>query len=297
MKWTPLIWILLLNFPFCLSAQITGKVNYEKVGIAFDIPNGWMGQEREGMLILGSQSLEGFILITSHSYSLEELKKEAQRGINEGNGSQLQLSQPITPLATNAIAGNFDGMMEWQSAKAYVIGVENPYQGPGVSITAIALSPVFSTEHQNVCNQIYKSLEFTKVDRSQELREWRNWLANARLTYMDSNYSSGYSEGSISTGYSSKTQIDLCQQGYFLFTSSSQTTVSGDGVSGYNSGGEDGDGDWEIAIGPSGDPSLFLNFQNGERYVYRLELNQDELYLEGDRFFRTTQGEYAPNCN
>lgn len=292
--------VLLIAFIFASStsnAQLTGKINYEKLGISFTIPHGWKGQEGDGALLLGSDNIPGIVLITSHTYSVEQLKQEAQRGIYEENGTALNLNGPLENLSGNALGGTFTGTLEWQAAKAYVLGVANPYDSPGLSIMAVTLSHMYTQEHEKVCKQIYNSLSMKKVDRSKELNEWKQWLSNVRLTYMDSHYSSAYTEGGISAGYNSETKIDLCAAGYFNFNSNSSTTFSGDGVSSYGGDQDAGDGRWKIGIGASGEPSLILNFQNGEQYVYKLEYYEEKIFLDGDRFFRTTSGEYAPNCN
>jgi hypothetical protein len=289
--------LLILLFPALCVAQITGKVNYDNVGISFTIPDNWKGQEGDGMLILGSDITPGFVLVTTHNYTTEQLIQESKNGINMEGGTSLSLSEDLKTLSPNALAGSYKGIMEYQSAEAFVIAISNPTGGPGISIMAATLQHLFSEEHKKACMDLYKSLEFKKVDRSKELNEWKQWLSNVRLTYMDSHYSSAYTEGGISAGYSSKTTIDLCSAGYFNFYSSSNTTFSGDGVSAYGGDKDTGDGSWKIGIGATGNPALILNFQNGEQYTYSLEYSNEELYLDGDRFFRTISGEYAPACN
>jgi hypothetical protein len=292
-----ILFISFLGVSFASNGQLTGLINYEKLGISFEIPEGWKGQEGDGALMLGSDIIPGLVLITTHSYSIEELKLEAQKGIIEANGTDLQLSSTLIDLSKNAVGATFTGTLEYQAAKAYILGVANPYDSPGITIMAVTLNTLYSTEHEQVCKEIYKSLNLKKIDRSQALAEWKEYLSDVRLTYMDSHYSSGYSDGDISAGYSSKTKIDLCAAGYFNFNSNSSTSFSGDGVSGYGGDGDSGDGRWKVSIGSSGDPVLILNFQNGEQYTYTLEYSENKLYLDEDRYFRTTQGEYAPNCN
>ena len=292
-----ILFISFLGFSSVANAQLTGLINYEKLGISFEIPNGWKGQEGDGALMLGSDIIPGLVLITTHSYSIEELKLEAQKGIIEANGTTLKLSSPLSALSDNAIGATFTGTLEYQAAKAYILGVANPYDSPGITIMAVTLNTLYSTEHEQVCKEIYKSLSLKKIDRSEALDEWKEYLSDVRLTYMDSHYSSGYSDGDISAGYSSKTKIDLCAAGYFNFNSNSSTSFSGDGVSGYGGDKDRGDGRWKVSIRSSGDPVLILNFQNGEQYTYKLDYSENKLYLDEDRYFRTTQGEYAPNCN
>ncbi len=276
-------------------SQLTGVVNLEKIGISFTIPEGWMGQESDDMLILGSNTVPGIVIMTTHNYTKEQLISEAKAGIQE-EGTSLTLNGSLDMLGSHAVGGKFSGTMEWQASSAYIIGAANPYEGPGVTIMAATLQNMFSNDHIAVCKQIYQSLKFKKVDRSAELNEWKQWLSNVRLTYMDSYYSSDYSTGGVSGGYSTERRIDLCARGYFNYGSSSDLSVSGSGVSGYSAGNDSGQGTWAIVIGNAGEPMLVLNFHNGEKYSYTLQYSDEKLYLNGDRYFRTTEGEYAPNC-
>lgn len=113
---------------------------------------------------------------------------------------------------------------------------------------------------------------------------------------MDSYYSSSYSSDGISGGYSSERVIDICEKGFFRYNSSSKVSASGSGISGYDTGPSTGDGSWTVGIGSNSSTNLILNFNNGEQYRYALEYREEKSYLNGDRFFRATSGEYAPNC-
>jgi len=176
------------------------------------------------------------------------------------------------------------------------VGISNP-DGIGVSIMAVTTPGAFGASHQNVCDEIHQSLVFSKVDRSSEITEWKNWLSNSRLTYMNSNYSSDYTAGGISGGYSSERRIDLCAQGYFADSSSSDMSISGSGVSGYSASNDEGSGTWEIKLGRDGNFALILNYNNGESAVYSMSYEDSKFYLDGTRYFVTSEGEYAPNCN
>ncbi len=289
--------ILSAMFAFNLTnAQLTGHVNYEELGISFDIPEGWMGQEGDDMVILGSNTVAGLVIITPHTSSKSELANEAKAGIVDQSGTNMQLAGNLEDLSKNAVAGMFTGTMENQQAKAYVIGVANPYEGGyGVTIMSVTTAEAWSQANKDVANKLYKSFAFKKIDKSSEVAEWKQWLSNVRLTYMDSYYSPSATEGGVGGGYSSEERIDLCAAGYFNFSGSSEMTISGDNVSGYNSGGSNGNGTWKI-VAQGTQLVLILTYYNGQESSYNLEYKDEKLYLNGYRYFRTTEGEYAPNC-
>jgi hypothetical protein len=295
LKYPVLFLLLILNF-HSLTAQISGHVSYEKFGLEFDIPEGWIAQESEGMLVMGHNTIPGLIMMTTHSFNINELKSEARKGIVEENGTQLFLSGEVVDLSANAIGGNFAGTIEGMPAKAYIIGMENPTGGRGVSIMTATSNDYYNQSYESLAKSIFRSLSFKKVDRSAELNEWKSYLKNSRLTYMKSSYSSSYGDNSSYGGYSSERIIHLCADGHFKYGSSSDVSVGSSGASGFSSSNNSGTGRWEIEIGASGDPVLSLKFNNGEEYIYDLQFSEQELYLNGDRYFHTTDGEYAPDC-
>ena len=147
-----------------LWTQKTGKIEYEQLGISIEVPSGWIAQEGDGFLLIGSQTVPGFIMLTTHNYDVEQLRSEALNGMQFDQGSNLFLSEELQNISSNAISGMFSGTMEYQSVKAYIIGVENPYKGVGVTIMAATQPQLFSTVHTAVADQIYASLNFKEVD-------------------------------------------------------------------------------------------------------------------------------------
>jgi hypothetical protein len=279
-----------------MHAQLQGYVNYEEPGISFDIPQGWQGHEGEDMVILGSTTVPGIVIITTHTSTIDELMREAKSGIVDQNGTRLTLNGQLRMVGNNAVAGMFQGTMEYQPAKGYIIGVENPHEGGvGVTIISATTQEAFSQANIDVADQLYGSFNFKKIDKSSEISEWKQWLSNVRLTYMNSYYSPGAMDGGISGGYSSVERIDLCAAGHFNQSGNSQMTITGDGVSGYNSGNKNGQGSWKI-VAKGAQLILVLHYHNGQESSYNLEFKDEKLYLNGYSYFRTTEGEYAPNC-
>ena len=279
-----------------LLAQLQGHVNYEALGISFEIPPGWQGQEGEDMIILGSNTVAGLVIITTHSSTKAELIREANAGISDQYGTNLQLNGELKTFGSHAIGGVFTGTMEFQPAKSYIIGIANPQEGGlGVTIISASTQEAFSQANIEVADELYRSLEFKKIDKSGEISEWTQWLSNVRLTYMDSYSSPSSTDGGIGGGYSSEDRIDLCQGGYFKQSGSSQISIGGDGVSGYNGGNNNGQGTWEV-VARGNQLVLVLKYHNGQEASYNLEYKDEKLFLDGYRYFRTMNGEYAPNC-
>lgn len=280
-----------------LYAQLQGKVNYEHLGISFTIPAGWQGQEFEDGILLGSNSMAGIVLITTHQYtSIDQLRQEAAAGISEAGGTRLSMQGDFESLGQLALGARFEGTFEYEQARAYIAGIVNP-KGMGLSFAAITTASAYQEAHEQLIRKLVGSVSFTAAQESSEVAEWRQYLQNVRLTYMDSYYSSGYGSGGVGGGYSTEIKIDLCKRGFFNYHSDSDMTISGDGISGYSDGGNQGQGSWQIVNNAQGAAILQLHFYNGEVYEYTLTYQDQKVHLNGNRYFVTSEGEYAPNCN
>ncbi|GMQ27404.1 hypothetical protein [Algoriphagus confluentis] len=275
-------------------AQESNRVNYSRLGISFTIPNTWQGQEYGEAVLLQSQSIPGIILISTHNQKMAELRAQGSQGINDGQGTSLQLVGNLENIGQHTIAGNYQGTLEGNPAKTYIIALENPTGGLGVTILVAAQPQQFSESLKNAGKELADSFQFAQVDYSEELTEWKTWLSGMRLTYLESYNSPSYSDGGISGGYSLRRVIDLCPQGYFNYSGSSSFSMDGLGHSGSS---QKGDGTWEILIGNDGTPLLRLTYYNGDYGDYRLEYKDEKLFLNGDRYFRTNDSQNKPNCN
>jgi hypothetical protein len=292
-----------------ILAQASGEISYPSLGIAFTIPDGWVGQEVEGGYLIGHQTHPGFaLMMVSDVNSLEELKAEAKKGINESSGTQLNLKGELEQIGSTALGGVFEGTLEFQPVTSYIIGVVNSY-GSGVSIITAASPDLYSETHKNLAQELALSLSFSKPETptapppsaATASVNWKERFSNAKLTYMDSYYSSGSSYGGYSTGggYSTSREIHLCSEGYFRYKSSDYMSVDTGGAFGSSSGGNTGDGSWQITYDSQGNPFLVLKFRTGETYEYSLTYEDKKTYLNGDRYFVTYASsgpDYAPEC-
>ncbi len=292
----------LLIFPFFnATAQLTGHVNYAQIGIEFDIPDGWFGQEMNEMVVLGSNVTPGVIIISTHENTKAQLEAEAKNPIVDNAGTNLRLSGDLEELSANAVGGEFTGTMEYQPAKAYIIGIANPHGGYGVNIVAASTNNAYAAEHEKAARQLFKSFKFKKPaasttaassssnsSNSSELQEWIDWFQDVRLVYL-------YYYGSGGSGDSDEIRIDLCSRGYFNYTRNGYTVFSGDGYSAYNSGNGEGQGTWNVLQNGSSFV-LQLKYHSGEVSTYKLEYKDKKLYLDGTRYYRIKSGDEAPNC-
>lgn len=270
-------------------AQQTGLVEYPNLGMAFTVPDGWAGQETEFGFLIGSYTEPGFISISTHEYTtLEQLKAEARAGMQDANGTSLSLKGDFRPIDDFGVGARFEGNLEWQPARAYVIGLINPH-GPGVTIFAAAGADQYTEALEKTAGQIARSFVFTKPVVPPLAEQWKEFLIDTRLTYM-------YTYNSTGGGFSDKEEIDLCGQGFFNYNQ--QNNMAFDTGGGFGSSFESGrgSGTWKIMVNARNQPVLQLNFYSGEVYEYQLSKDGTKTMMNGKRYFRTTQGENAPHC-
>ena len=238
-----------------------------------------MGQQNETGYILGSQTEAGAIFLSSHqSASLESLKQEAMNGIYE-NGLQLSMEGAPEALSPNSIAASYSGSLEGQMVKGYAVGLINPH-GEGVSILVLTTPEMFTERHRTLARQIGASMRFSKAEKAPIVDEWKKALANARLTYMDSN-------STQDGGYSDKIVIELCGAGYFRHSKRYNMGVDVGGVSGSDNSSSKGSGNWDVVQDAGGNPILRLTFNAGEVQEYTLQYVNEKTLLNGKRYFRT----------
>ncbi len=276
--------ILLLGLNFAVYSQSTGEIDYPYLGIKFTIPEGWKGQELEEGYIMGSDTEAGFIFLMTHeSKNLEQLNAEARQGIYEEGGTQLQLNGELEPVGNAGVGGMFTGMLEYSQAQAYIVAVINPF-GTGVTVMAITDPQHYSERYESLAKEVAKNLKFALPKEIPVVKEWEQTLKGAKLTYMSSSSSSGYS----SYGYSSTTEeILLCSNGQFTYYYNSSISAGSSGVSGYSDNNDNGQGTWSV-IGDGAEGAILqLDYNDGRQNQFQITYSEEKTYLNDSRYFRT----------
>lgn len=300
--WVPILWIitmLLLVAP--LQAKLlSGPVDYPALGVRFTIPEGWVAQETEAGLVLGSNTEPGLMLVSQHAYrSLNEIQQAGDEGINDSSLS-LRRKGDYRSIDEQSVGALFTGVYDGQPAQAYAIGVLNPH-GAGVSLLALTSESAYSKKFEERAWSLANSFEFDKPDNTAEIKDWREFLSDVRLTHMDSSSSSGASVDGYSTysGHSSTSILHLCRGGHYRYGSSSSFSVDAGSGYAYGGGDEQGNGIWEVVGDAHGQPYLRLTSNDGDVYELQLQYEEDKTFLNGTRYFRTLPGNengHAPNC-
>jgi hypothetical protein len=114
-------------------------------------------------------------------------------------------------------------------------------------------------------------------------------------------------------GASEEAIIDLYSAGYFFYSGSQSLAVDGGAGSSYNAssynassynassyggGSGQGRGQWTV-VQQGGEPTLQFTFQSGSVSSYTISYPDEELHLNGERFYGTTHNspaDHRPQC-
>ncbi len=271
---------LVINSP--ALALETGQVDYPYLGFKFTIPEGWYGQEQDDSYLIQSQKTPGLIVLFENpARAPQQLKQEADRGIFTQN-VQLKRSSDFDDLSSKkeyrqGLGASFSGRIDGVKAKAYIIGLLNPF-GPGVTIAAATSADKYSDEYKKLAQQLANSIVFSAPKVAPKSVAWEGWLQNARLTYLKS--TSDYDSGS-----STKRVYDFCRDHTFSYYSNSHSSFDASGGFGFSQSSDIKNGRWKIATGPKGETLLQLAFDNGKTASYTLEDRDGKTYLGNTRYF------------
>jgi hypothetical protein len=283
-------------------AQLSGQVDLAELGIAFTIPDKWVGQLTDEAFVMGGLEEPGLILMIQHHYrTLDEVRAEARKGIDEGP-IKLSPAGEMAAIGDRALGGEFRGTIEGTPARVYLVGVLNPH-GDGVSVMALTDEANFSPRYEQLARQVAASLVFSKVEATPAVQQAQQLLTNTRLSFRES-YSSSPSSGgggySSYGGYSIRRHIDLCPGQRFRSSDSSQVNVDTGGAYGYGRGGGEGAGTWSVVPQGAGGTALELRFDDGTVRRYALSFQDGKTFLDGERYFRIGAGDphgNGPQCH
>lgn len=290
----------LFSISFYSHAQQNRTINEPDFGVQFTVPEGWNYQQSEMGYIMGHNTIPGIIILMGNDFkSIEEVENAASQGLQEDNGTFLQLKGELKPFGQNGRAGNFSGTLEGQQVNAYMISLVSTTNGKGVTMMAAATPDLFNQVQVQAIESLGRSVRFTKIETPSIVEEWRNSLkvqGGCRLTYMNTYSSTDYGGGG--GGYSDKTVIDLCPQGYFRYSDNSDMSFDTQGGFGYSNSESQGNGTWELATDGT-NAVLRLIFNDGRVFEYTLTYENEKTQLNGTHYFRTYSNSSTgvPQCN
>lgn len=284
--------ILSITLPLITFSQDKKIISFNDLGFQFSIPNDWEGTEKESTYILTSKNHQGFVTISTLPFTdMIELKRHVSGGIKKGEGFFLAPIDEVETINEDRLQGKFSGLINFSPVIAYIIIIKGE-QKQMVMILAAESKENYSNKYELLAIEIASGFSFFKPKMPSIVEEYKTMLNDTKLTYIESD---DHSYSGISTGYRTKTIIDLCEQGFFNFYD-----FRSDGmVSAFSADNNKGAGKWDIIKDNDGNIVLQLRYYDGEIYEYDFQYLNGKIFLDGDHYLRTTEGDlkYKPDCN
>ncbi|MEM8559144.1 MAG: hypothetical protein AAGG50_15085 [Bacteroidota bacterium] len=279
--------VILLALSVLVTSPATAQrtVDYPALGLQFDVPAGWQGQEGDGIYLLQSAHVQGLVALLPHAATtMSELEAGAREGLDLGDGTALQPSGTVEAFGRDVFGSpgvrvDLAGMVEWNAAEAHALALLSPYGG-GVVIVAVAPHGQLSDTYRGYAEAVARSVVFEAPETPPVVDEWRAALVGMQLDRFDTR--SSYDGGS-----SSRQTLTLCA-GYFYYSSSysaSSVNFDGSGVSG--AGNRSDGGTWTVSADAAGTPMLDLVYADGTEVSYVLSTEDGRTFLDGERVLRT----------
>ena len=267
-------------------------ITYEELGFQFSIPLEWEGEETEASYLITSQTVQGFIMIsTVPNTDINVLKQQLNGGINKDKGFFLAPSDQIETINEDRLQGIFSGLINFSPVITYMVVLKGEQQQM-VMILSADSKENYSIKTELMALEIAESFRFFKPQMPSMVDEYTSLLNDSKLTYIEPEENSGPEGGA---GYRTKTTIDLCSQGYFNFYNFRSEGIA----SAFSADSNKGAGQWVIIKNNEGIIVLELRYYDGEINKYYFEYLDGKIYLDGDHYLRTTFDDikYKPDCN
>ena len=281
---TCLLVLMLLPCSQLPAQALPQQVDFQELGIRFDIPPGWTGYLEGEAIVMGHSSIPGMmIMIENPSTSMAQLRQLAAEGINEP-AIRLSPMGEFTERGQHRLEGEYQGMFNGQAVRAYALALIDG-QGKGVSIISLTTTQQYGQQQQVEANKLAESVRFYQARDSEATVFWKNKIVGRQLRYMHTSSSSDYDGGY--TGSSDRVTFDLCGDYQFVYASSSQASFEGSGGFGHAAGQGGNNGSYTIySVGNSS--YLTLTYADGNTEEYALSTNQQgNTFLDGTRYLVT----------
>ena len=159
----PLIVLLLFctfNQSFAQDGPQTGRD--EDMKLQFIVPSGWSVAKKEiGYVMVPYETTDGFILVKEDSFvSVKDLKVAMTNGITQENGTVLKPIGDLTDLGSQGVAGIFQGTIDEQEVKGFLMALMPPSGGRAAISVVVAPLEYFNQSHIDELKMLVRSIIF-----------------------------------------------------------------------------------------------------------------------------------------
>ena len=273
---------IILSISISMNSQ---HIELAELGLSFDIPQGWTGQQQEDYIILGHETIPGLMILSQNkAKNVETLKNLSMETILE-EGLFLEPEGDFNIISDARVEGNYKGSYQGEEVHAFAIGLVHS-KGTGMNILILTNSDNFSDIHRQEAKKLARTVQLVQPKDADNTRFWKDRIVGWQLKYMHTSGGSDYSGGY--SGTSDVVMINLCTNGQFTYYSNSNSSFDSSGGFGYANANKDTRGTYRI-YSEGNSTYLDLQYENGSVSTYELTVNSnDNTLLDGSRYFVTT---------
>lgn len=257
------------------------RVILPTTGISFIIPRDWRGgmPPNQAVFILASHTRPGIgMAIMQTGMNQDNLIKFLSKQQDLGDNIVLQ------PEGSPKI---IDSRIQMNYTHVFYTGKASGILGPhGNSVTFFFAGPTLEKEYyQTLLDKLIASVNFSKPETSNLIKEWQKLLAGMMLKKLES-YSNNDAGGGYD-GQSSDETLHLCSDGTYTYTSHTNFGVDGGNgaTSGYGAKNSHEQGKWQVIV-MGNQAVLLLEASNGSQTNQSLALDGERTFLDGNRVYR-----------
>jgi hypothetical protein len=233
-------------------------VEREAWGLRFTAPPGWKVGEKDGLLVLGSDTEAGLILVRfMPGATREQVLQEYAKGLNE-EGLSAQSTGPARPFKAQqgeAVAGELAGSSnDGQEIRARAIAFFGK-NGSALSVVGLTTAAKYPTLKARV-DQLAQTVRFSPPK------------APPAASFLAGSY--WYYHGSSSGSYSRENKLTLCTDGQFFRGGE----MMGSGSAGSAATAHQNGGRW-TAVGNPLSGTVTLTYGSGETETLEYVVSQD----------------------
>lgn len=183
------------------SEQVRDAIN----GYSFNVPDGWVHQQADGEILLGSHTIAGIISVSPHqAKSMQELQGLMSQGLQE-EGIYLMPDGAFQQQTQNRITGYYKGSVQGTQAKGYLLALLSPHGG-GAYILALSTPDKLGQEIETAATYLASTTQFSKRETGDTdlVRHfagewaWSNGYRSEWMTFFPDGTFSDQSEASYS---------------------------------------------------------------------------------------------------
>jgi hypothetical protein len=270
----------------CLLSWSSAQTKFTGIAMSASVPSGWQIQEENyGQILMSNPNVQGALMFVEHGwYNEQMILQNMQQNIQE-EGFQAGLASDVMQLENGNYIALYQGYAGQQEVIIVaVVSQSKLWQIGGVMTLILVTAEQFNDNYQNMAVEVSNTIRYRSF-MSKEAQQKANMFKGRKLIRYSSYYTSDWAN-TVSVGSSSKTTINFCSSGKFIFDGYSDFSAGGGAFDGQvSSSNSEGVGLWSLMV-VNNYMVIRLVSLAGEVNYMPIESYTDEgyYYINGDKW-------------